>query len=83
MVTDGAGLDDKTMFFQHGAKFSVAGALLGVDPDDEHAGGPKEMNEPIQRRPEGLDRVLPPINESHVVLPVRGRPQFAVVATRM
>ena len=71
MVADGASLDDKAMFFQHGAKFSVAGALLGIDPGDQHTGWRKKMNEPIQRRLERIDRVLAPINESHIVLAVR------------
>ena len=71
MGADGAGLDDKAMFFQHGAKCSVARALLGIEPGDQHTGWRQEMNEPIQRRLERFDRVLAPINEGHIVLAVR------------
>ena len=71
MGADGAGLDDKAMFFQHGAKCSVARALLGIEPGDQHTGWRQEMNEPIQRRLERFDRVLAPINEGHIVLTVR------------
>jgi len=71
MVADSAGLDDKAMLFQYGANFSVAGALLGIEPGNQHTRWPEKVNEPIQRRLERVDRVLAPINESHIVLAVR------------
>ena len=82
VVADGAGLDDKAVGFQHGAKFSVAGALLGIDPGNQYTRQRKKVNEPVQRRLERIDRVLAPINEGHIELTVR-QPQVVVVATRL
>ena len=62
--------------------FRLAGALLRINPDDQHARRSQEMHQPVERGFERLDRMLPPVDESHVVL-TGGRPQFAVVATRM
>jgi len=45
VVADGAGLNDKAVSFQHGAKFSVAHALLGIEPGDQHTGWRQKMNE--------------------------------------
>jgi hypothetical protein len=71
VVTNSAGFDHKTMPFQHGAELAVAGTVLGVDPDDQRTQGRKKLNEPIQRRFEGLDRVPSPINEGCVLLTAR------------
>ena len=70
-MAGGAGLDDKAVCFQHGAKFPVARAVLGIEPGDQYTGWRQKMNEPIQSRLECIDRVLAPIKEGHIVLAVR------------
>jgi hypothetical protein len=64
----GSCLDDKAAPFQGEAKGFVGRGLLGINPDDQQAGGTQEPHQPIKRYLEGFERAPSPIDQRDIVL---------------
>jgi hypothetical protein len=67
----GARLNTKAQPIQRQPEHLKGYAIRGADPDNQHASGTQEVHEPVKRRFESIDRVLPPSHKRHVELAAR------------